>query len=988
MKNILSIFVVVYTTFVSVWAQVITTDPAFPTESGALTITFYANRGTGGLAGYTGDVYAHTGVITNLSTSNSDWKYVKTNWGVNSTDTKLTRIATDTYTLTIPNPRTYYNVPAAEQIKKMAMVFRSGVPTSGTSYLEGKDTGFKDIFVEIYAPNALAVRIDSPVPSSDPFYPTFYNNGQSVDVAVVANGSPTSIDYIMGGQSIANCTAAPCTKPITFSTPGANRLIVSASISGASAYDTLDVYVNPALNNVPVPVGIKPGINYGANNSVTFVLVAPQKEFVYLLGDFNNWTVDSNYFMNRDDSDPNQRKFWITLNGLTAGQEYGFQYLVDGKIRVADPFSTKILDRWDDPYISASTYPNLKAYPIGKTEYAVGVVQPSAPGYTWNSGGYVRPDQRKLVIYELLLRDFVTNKNYKTLKDSLNYLKNLGVNAIQLMPIQEFDGNLSWGYNPAFHMALDKYYGTPNDFKAFIDAAHANGIAVIVDVVFNHATGQSPLIRMYNQSWKGDPGATPTSNSPYANTTARHPFNVFNDLNHDSALTKAWMDQVLAYWMTEYRVDGFRFDLSKGFTQTNSGSDVGLWGNYDASRIANLKRMADALWNVDNRAVIILEHFATNSEEKELAEYGTASGKPGMMLWGNMNHNFNEASMGWTAGSGSDLSGTYHGSRGWGVANLVGYMESHDEERLMYKNLQFGNANLARLQPYNIKTVNTALDRQKAVGAFLFLMPGPKMLWQFGELGYDYSLNRCTNGTISTDCRTAEKPTAFGIYGADLAPGSQSNRLKLYRTWSAFLKARHAYPVFNDPATSVSLTTSGAVKTMRLTHSNGQKAVIYGNFDVNTYSFPLNLDSGTAGTRYEYISGGLLNEGQTIRLEPGEVVIYTNFQITPAFTYANFMVDVDAEGNEIVKENALHAAFPNPFTQKTVLPFALSDAQTVRLELYDGLGRLVKTVVADEWREAGTHLAEIEAETLGSGLYFAKLKVGNQVFTQKLTIVR
>jgi len=129
-------------------AQVITWNPVFPIASDTVTIYFHANEGTGGLAGYTGDVYAHTGVITDQSTSSGDWKYVKTNWGVNTADTKLTRIAPDEYQITINNIRNYYGVPSGEKILKLAFVFRSGVQVDG-SWLEGKDTGETDIFADV-----------------------------------------------------------------------------------------------------------------------------------------------------------------------------------------------------------------------------------------------------------------------------------------------------------------------------------------------------------------------------------------------------------------------------------------------------------------------------------------------------------------------------------------------------------------------------------------------------------------------------------------------------------------------------------------------------------------------------------------------------------------------------------------------------------------------------------------------------------------------
>ena len=115
----------------------------------------------------------------------------------------------------------------------------------------------------------------------------------------------------------------------------------------------------------------------------------------------------------------------------------------------------------------------------------------------WNITNFSPPAKEDLVVYELLVRDFVKTHSYKTIQDTLDYLQRLGVNAIELMPINEFENNLSWGYNPSYHMALDKYYGSPERFKSLVDEAHKRGIAIILDVVFNHAFGQSPLCSLY-----------------------------------------------------------------------------------------------------------------------------------------------------------------------------------------------------------------------------------------------------------------------------------------------------------------------------------------------------------------------------------------------------------------------------------------------------------------------------------------------------------
>src|SRR5690606_21715214 len=296
------------------------------------------------------------------------------------------------------------------------------------------------------------------------------------------------------------------------------------------------------------------------------------------------------------------------------------------------------------------------------------------------------------------------------------------------MPIMEFNGNESWGYNPAFMFAPDKYYGTKNDFKAFVDKCHQEGIAVILDIAMNHQDVPNPYVMMdfdFN-TFK------PTADNKWFNVSAKHPFNVFFDMNHESTYTQAYLDTVNYHWLHEYKVDGFRFDLSKGFTQTNHPDDVGAWSSYDASRIALIKRMADAIWTHTPGAYVILEHFADNAEEKELVEYKADEGK-GMMVWGNLNHAYNQNTMGYAEDS--DISWIDYNTRGWSVPHAVGYMESHDEERLMYKNLEYGNG----AGDYSVKDFPVAMDRMEGAGLLFYTIPGPKMVWQFGEIAYDLS---------------------------------------------------------------------------------------------------------------------------------------------------------------------------------------------------------------------------------------------------------
>ena len=136
-------------------------------------------------------------------------------------------------------------------------------------------------------------------------------------------------------------------------------------------------------------------------------------------------------------------------------------------------------------------------------------------------------------------------------------------------------------------------------------------MAVVIDMVLNHSYGQSPLVRLYFENGK------PTAENPWYNVTSnfQNPDAQWGyDFNHESADTKAFVDSVTSYWLTYYKVDGFRFDFTKGFSNTVYGPSD--WGSaYDASRIAILERMTDKIKAVNPNAYVIFEHLADNSVE-------------------------------------------------------------------------------------------------------------------------------------------------------------------------------------------------------------------------------------------------------------------------------------------------------------------------------------------------------------------------------------
>ena len=287
------------------------------------------------------------------------------------------------------------------------------------------------------------------------------------------------------------------------------------------------------------------------------------------------------------------------------------QYVVvraDGQVkRISDLYSEKVLHK-DDAWEPKQLDPTLMDYPLAGDGY-VTVIQPGKPAFQWSDAtlNFKRPDKNNLIIYELWVRDHTPRRSIEGLMERLDYFEDLGVNAVELMPVTEFDGNDSWGYSPNHYFALDKAYGTPEQLKTFIDECHKRGIAVILDMVFNHATGLNPMNKLY-------PWGTDLSKNPWFNAQAPHGDNVYEDWNHDFAPTKTMFTRALQYWLEEYKVDGYRMDLSHGLCGTAANTSVKHIKEYYQNGVKT----------VSEDAYFILEHWGTNrgSERPQLLNEG------------------------------------------------------------------------------------------------------------------------------------------------------------------------------------------------------------------------------------------------------------------------------------------------------------------------------------------------------------------------------
>ena len=529
------------------------------------------------------------------------------------------------------------------------------------------------------------------------------------------------------------------------------------------------------------------------------------------------------------------------------------------------------------------------------------------------------------------------------------------------MPVMEFEGNISWGYNPDYSFAVDKYYGTKNGLKQFVEAAHLRGIAVIFDIVCNHHFGNSPLVRLY---WDYS-AQRPAADNPWFNPVATHPYSVGYDFNHESPTTKAYMERLIRYWLTEFHMDGYRFDLSKGFTQKNSYPDnVALWGQYDASRITILENYTNVIHSVNPNAYAIMEHFADNTEEKVLAANS-------MLLWGNMNGKYIQGAGGWNSGSNSDYSWGSYQARGWSQPNLVTYAESHDEERVMYKNITSGNASKP---PYNVKDSTTGFKRLELNANFFFTIPGPKQIWQFGELGYDFSINY-PSGTSAS--RLDPKPIKWNYL-------NDWRRRYTKNIFAALINLKKTQPVF--ATTDYSLDIGGAVKRIWLRHST-MDATVLGNFDVIDHAVIPKFTR--KGMWYEFYTGDSLNVADTIAVidfKPGEYRLYTTVKLPkPVFT------GIDENPLPGMPKNGHVFVYPNPSAGLFNFLVNLPKSSTAEVNILDLTGQVVRTVTLDQL-PAGISNFTIDATSsnegkLPAGIYLFHLDAGTLHETGKLIVL-
>ncbi len=468
-----------------------------------------------------------------------------------------------------------------------------------------------------------------------------------------------------------------------------------------------------------LPVDLRGGAhrNLIQPGTVTFILHAPYKPFVSLVGDFNGWDTRT-HPLHTD----GQGSWWTTIPdpGMT---RYGYYVIVDDDTHtwVGDPYATQVDWTVKAPW---------------------GVLPAARAPFRWTDRQWRTPNLRDLVIYELCVRDAAGawrgNRaiygDFKRLADMIPHLVQTGVNAVELMPINAFPGDSSWGYNPVFYHAVANTYGAPADFKAFVDKCHAQGIAVIMDVAFNHAWGDHPYYRMYPPLF-GPNGEWWRDWNPFFHQTPAS-INMWGgvDWDHFSAETTRYFQDVVRFWLDEYHVDGFRFDWVGGVDYNSAEPmDPGFNPYHGISAICWAARRAKP------DCILIAEYWALDGAHPDKSEAKLVRDTPMDAVWnGDFHHMLDDVLNHRWQWEQKDIYRAIGGFREAGFTTakqLVNYTASHDEVRPEHEIKFYSAKHITRPQGWSVQKVALALARCGLVT--LFGAPGVPMIYAGQEYGED-----------------------------------------------------------------------------------------------------------------------------------------------------------------------------------------------------------------------------------------------------------
>lgn len=700
--------------------------------------------------------------------------------------------------------------------------------------------------------------------------------------------------------------------------PGRHQLVAFARRDNQRVMmDVKTVWKTPEITEEPFPATDYLGVHDRGDGTATFALLAPGKAFVSLVGDFNAWD-ESAGLMKLDVS---KDIYW--LNIPLAPGTYEYMFVLNGEKYVGDPFATDVNwtndageERWEPQY-----------------QKSIITIHDMEEDFDWTDDGFVKPEMKDLIIYETLIRDFTPSGDIAGMTAKLDYLADLGINAIELLPPTEFPGGSSWGYNPAFFMALESTYGTPEDMKNFVNEAHARGIAVLIDLVFNHADGSSPYEQMYDQDYVNSPFMHAESNAWG-----------FPDFDHGRIGTQELTKRTVRHWIKEYHADGYRYDHTPGIGWRGTAEfGVSYFSNEAYVENNGTYQIAEHFWDdvwdlIADTHISSHWHDAFHDQMKANLRQGEFEGSQ----YGDMNKT--ERGIDFSADGFLDAEA------------CVNYLESHDEQRVIFE------------AQTNGLSYEQALKKAELAAEVLFTSAGIPMLYMGAELGMD------TERTLD------HNPVRwFYLDAPELA--------SLHEKYKKLIWLRNQYAALRS--NNIDVVYKSSTRKVIIHHRNLEGApsvVVAINF--NTSDQTLDIEFPWGGTWYEY------TQGETIDLATNVYGAYTlPASSARIFTNERQWVSTDDQPN-LPREYALQPAFPNPFNPSTTLRFDLPEPSSVSLKIYDVRGREVWSYneglaqyAAGSYEITWNGVSK-QNELLAAGLYFVELQTPGFRQVQKLMLLK
>jgi 1,4-alpha-glucan branching enzyme len=670
-----------------------------------------------------------------------------------------------------------------------------------------------------------------------------------------------------------------------------------------------------------------------ASGGAVFKVWAPGASTCHVRGDFNGWGLT--HAMTRVDE-----HFIIFVSGASQGQEYKY-YFNPGAIWKSDARARA--------FNSADNQNSIIENPFG---------------YSWLEDDFQTPPFEEMIVYQLHLGTFAGRNDpfgsvthpagYNDAAARVSHLVDLGVNAVMLNPINEFPGDLSAGYNPISMWAPEWAYGSADDFKNLVDVFHQNGIAVILDIIWNHFSFNDNYLWYYDstQIYFDDPAV----DTPWGSQA---------DMDRD-AVRDYFLHSALT-WLEEYRVDGFRMDATGFMTLQAGGWSLmqelnDLVDNRFADKVVIAEQLPDDDWITRPTSIggagFDTQYFDYFTDSMRQEIFDAAVGNPEMWRIRDIIN-----------GGGIYLSGP----------RVFNYIEMHDEA--------WPSSGGQRI----VKSIDTtsphddiyARGRVKLGQGVTTLAPGmPAFL-----MGLEW--------LEDTD------------FGTDLGNRIDWSKKTTYADHYAFFQQLHALrknAAFRADAnhTVHHVNESGNVIGFRRWDGSDDYVVVanFSNTDYTNYRIGL----PQSGAWWEPLNSQDPLYGGTGTVNAGvlttEAVPYDGFNQSIAINLSKMAFVVLQEGDPTGVEdqiggtfiNHLEPNYPNPFNPMTTIRFSLARTRNATLRVYDVSGRLVRTLVDDVYPR-GRHEVRWDGRNnrgqgVASGVYFYRLVVREFAETRRMVLIK